>query len=400
MATPLDDGLSCPVCVEYFENPKQLTCGHTFCKNCLIKVYRSQACRELPCPMCRQVSLVPEGDVSTLPTNITVKGLVEDLQSATYTCTANCEASDRSPAMSYCQTCGEFMCQSCHDLHGKWKKNADHDVASADEIREGTMRIKQKCKKHPRDMQDNVCKTCMKRVCFKCRMLKCDKAGHEVFEDVEYMEIVRDNIKDLSRRAEAKLASIVKHAESVNEQKKKVEEAISACRFGIERAHYEAVLKLAEKRSALLRTCDSHKLAQLEKLDKIAEKDDELASILSNAHELVCNGMKDIGTGHMMKVHAAFCGKLDNLLKTDVLIYQMLPRSLHVRRCYNSFKNRSILILGKCRWSSGKQKYVSNSPNKIICVAQPPQWTGGWPLDFVWEESRFILPQASCSRQC
>ena len=147
MAAALDDGLSCPVCVEYFVDPKQLMCGHTFCENCLIKVYRSQACQELTCPMCRQVTLVPNGDVSKLPTNISVKGLVEDLKSAIYICTANCEAIDQSPAMSYCQTCGDFMCQSCLDMHRKWKKNADHDVVSVAKINAGEVRIKHKCKK-------------------------------------------------------------------------------------------------------------------------------------------------------------------------------------------------------------------------------------------------------------
>ena len=83
MATAMNEALSCPVCYEYLDDPKILTCGHTFCKKCLGDIYRSELSRQLPCPMCRHVTPVPEGDISKLPTNITVKSLVEDLKSAT-----------------------------------------------------------------------------------------------------------------------------------------------------------------------------------------------------------------------------------------------------------------------------------------------------------------------------
>ena len=83
MATSLAEGLSCPVCYEYLDDPKILTCGHTICKKCLDDIYRSELSRELTCPMCRHVTPVPRGKISKLPTNITVKSLVEDLKSAT-----------------------------------------------------------------------------------------------------------------------------------------------------------------------------------------------------------------------------------------------------------------------------------------------------------------------------
>ena len=283
MAAKIDVGLLCPVCLELFKDPKRISCGHTFCKNCVIKLYRSQACQELTCPMCLQVSLIPEGDVSTLPTNITVKRLAEDLKSATYTCTANCEASDKSPAISYCQTCEEFMCQSCHDLHGKWKKNVHHDVVGVDKIKMGEVRIKQKCKKHPNYMHEYVCKTCRKTVCFKCYILICEKAGHDVIEDVQYIRNVRDNVKRLSAKSELKMASIVEHAKAVNKQRRNVEEAILACQGEIEQAYDEVLATLEERKRVLLKNCHKQRSSLLDKLDKLEEKDTTLIESLSNA---------------------------------------------------------------------------------------------------------------------
>ena len=186
MATTMNEALSCPVCYEYLADPKILTCGHTICKICLEDIYRSESSRQLPCPMCRHVTPVPEGDISKLPTNITVRSLVEDLKSATQS--------------------------------------------------------------------------------------------------------------DLEKQAEIKIKILLEHADHVIQQKQKVKEAISACRGEIQKAHDEAVAKLAERKCALLRECDDCELELLEKLDKLVQKDDVLVSRISNARELKGNTFQDLGT--------------------------------------------------------------------------------------------------------
>ena len=84
MATSVAEALTCFACYQYLGlamgDPQILTCGHTFCKRCLEHIYRTEFGRQLPCPVCRQVTPVPEGDTSKLPTNITVKSLAEGLK--------------------------------------------------------------------------------------------------------------------------------------------------------------------------------------------------------------------------------------------------------------------------------------------------------------------------------
>ena len=186
MATAMTEALSCPVCYEYLNDPKILTCGHTICRKCLEDIYQSELSRQLTCPMCRHVTTVPEGNISKLPTNITLKSLVEDFKSATQS--------------------------------------------------------------------------------------------------------------DLEKQAEIKIQQLIEHAEYVNEQKQKVKEAISACRVDVQKAHDEAVAKLAERKDALLEECDNHESALLEKLDKLVQEDNELVSRISNAQELIGNNIRDLGT--------------------------------------------------------------------------------------------------------
>ena len=76
--------LECPICLNIFDDPKTLLCCHTACKGCLARLLASQPdASKLPCPVCRRVTDVPEGNVSKLQTSIALKSLVEDVKKST-----------------------------------------------------------------------------------------------------------------------------------------------------------------------------------------------------------------------------------------------------------------------------------------------------------------------------
>ncbi|KAM5332167.1 E3 ubiquitin-protein ligase TRIM4 isoform 1-T1 [Glossophaga mutica] len=54
-AEDLQEELSCPICLEYFQDPVSLECGHNFCRRCL-RYSLEQGGRSFPCPECRQLS--------------------------------------------------------------------------------------------------------------------------------------------------------------------------------------------------------------------------------------------------------------------------------------------------------------------------------------------------------
>ena len=82
--TTVPENLQCPLCFDLFEKATLLTCGHTFCKKCLVDYDKTQATSEfMSCPLCRKPTTMPREDrVRGLAANVTVNALVDDLKQA------------------------------------------------------------------------------------------------------------------------------------------------------------------------------------------------------------------------------------------------------------------------------------------------------------------------------
>ena len=76
----LNSEITCPVCQEFFQDPKILPCFHYYCKRCVLQL----AAREpFPCPECRKDTLLPPTGADGFPTAFFVnrlKSAVEKIQ--------------------------------------------------------------------------------------------------------------------------------------------------------------------------------------------------------------------------------------------------------------------------------------------------------------------------------
>lgn len=54
-ANDLQEELTCSICLEYFEDPVSIECGHNFCRGCLQRSWAPGG-GPFPCPECRQRS--------------------------------------------------------------------------------------------------------------------------------------------------------------------------------------------------------------------------------------------------------------------------------------------------------------------------------------------------------
>jgi hypothetical protein len=88
---------TCCICINLFEEPRLLPCGHSVCKNCLL------SCRQNKCPLCRKYflkeQLVPNNSISEIINKLIVK--------CTY-CGKNHEIGYKCKNIRY-----EFYCKNC-----------------------------------------------------------------------------------------------------------------------------------------------------------------------------------------------------------------------------------------------------------------------------------------------
>ncbi|XP_071507451.1 uncharacterized protein [Diadema antillarum] len=196
--------LECPICLTLFNQPKLLACSHTFCKDCLQRIFQTQPDQQtLTCPVCRNGTPLPSGDASKLQTNVPLSSLVDEVQTKNPTCTV-CEMDEKPPAVSYCQDCGKYMCDSCEKSHSTWNPFSTHSIEAMSEVLSGKVPLKRrrKCKKHPNDDEECFCTGCREYICCKCGMLEHLQEGHKLEEAAIHEEKLMKNIKELKERNE------------------------------------------------------------------------------------------------------------------------------------------------------------------------------------------------------
>ena len=172
MASVILEGVTCAVCLGFMQDPKHLDCGHTFCLKCLARICESTSHQYLSCPLCRHVTIISGGDISALPTNLMVKGLVADLKLSKLTSKFAKTATDHQPPGSL-----SLLKQLNHNFGAGANQNIDDTDNEHSKV---TGCWNKKCEKHPDHDLELYCETCQKGVCFICCFFVCEKDGHSV----------------------------------------------------------------------------------------------------------------------------------------------------------------------------------------------------------------------------
>jgi len=131
-ASVTTDLITCPICLEMFNNPKSLPCLHAFCLKCLEGYFKDKCPGdEILCPMCRKEFKVPAGGLDGLQHHFFVQRLVDIQKASTEESSeVSCEVcleesgggSAKIPtATTYCVDCSQKLCEQCSKPHRRMK---------------------------------------------------------------------------------------------------------------------------------------------------------------------------------------------------------------------------------------------------------------------------------------
>ncbi|XP_061433967.1 E3 ubiquitin/ISG15 ligase TRIM25-like [Lethenteron reissneri] len=176
-AENVDRELTCTICLDTFDCPSTLSCGHSFCLQCLEDAWKEADfyC----CPQCRKT--FPRRP--QLTRNVTLANLIEQLRvtetmaavSAAPAGVVFCEncPEGKTPAVKTCLKCDTSFCTEHLAPHLENKKFNDHVLVSPNvnpEVR--------KCKRHKEELKF-FCKQDLSLVCRDC-IITGDHTGHKL----------------------------------------------------------------------------------------------------------------------------------------------------------------------------------------------------------------------------
>ena len=147
-----EEQLNCSICLDTYTDPKLLQCFHVYCRQCLVPLVDrdQQGQLGITCPICRQVTLVPDRGVAGLQSAFHINRFLEikeslqrsenpavTLEEAAPTDVnpvkkaSHCFVHEDKELELYCETCGELICTRCALKGGKHHDHSYEELGQA-----------------------------------------------------------------------------------------------------------------------------------------------------------------------------------------------------------------------------------------------------------------------------
>ncbi|XP_072016322.1 E3 ubiquitin-protein ligase TRIM56-like [Amphiura filiformis] len=267
------------------EQPKALTCLHTFCFKCLKNVQHPPG--QITCPLCQDDSLLPKGGVDELQNNFFINQLKERKAirgTGEFKMICKCCKKDKVN-VARCVDCCGFICQDCADLHKTIDPLSNHKVYTIDELRSGEVDIskvwkEQRCHNHKNQILMFFCKTCGIPICMACGLYKHSRPEHDFIE----MEPAAEDHKKEMKGLLASCRDVAKRVDTAIKQDDKVKTELKSA---MDKASKDLLTAKEKAKEDFLKLLEDNYRANSEKLQKIAaERNTNIDSSKTNLSNL------------------------------------------------------------------------------------------------------------------
>ncbi|XP_065500272.1 tripartite motif-containing protein 5-like [Caloenas nicobarica] len=276
----LEEELTCPICLDIYSTPVSLSCGHSFCKQCV-----QQSCQLRPqgpfsCPLCHSQA----DPAMELQPNVQLRSIVEKFldaptQEEKEDCEMQCEDEDKSsgqedgvilcdsclqepqPAVKTCLTCEASLCRAHLSKHSTKSRLKDHVLV---EPCDAQVLAERRCPQHGK-LLECYCKTDSVCVCVMCCVASSHK-NHEItpLEDVfgQAQKVLPETLKTVQEHE----AALNQRITNLLKQEDKVEIEESLRRSRLESLFEQIQLQLENTKGEVLRDLRHNEEQQLSKI--------------------------------------------------------------------------------------------------------------------------------------
>ena len=199
--------LLCGACNKTINEPKILSCSHSFCKACVEKLATQDKGnvggegKKLNCPTCRSTTtLKPDENVAELPNHEFILKLLTAVGPNRNQDASVCSYCQKEPSFTICMECEMLLCHECLMIHERWPPMQCHIMLSIGEIinRDEQQQIgaeKLNCAQHKDALPKFYCETCKELICMKCMASVHTKPGHTCVAIHEIYRKQQDAVK-------------------------------------------------------------------------------------------------------------------------------------------------------------------------------------------------------------
>ena len=355
------DELTCSICFEVFESPRTLpTCLHTFCEECLFKVF-DLASRDLDpdylCPNCRQsVKRPPLGAsikdwVREFPVNHVINSLLgyykkmqeENLHAPKEISSQQCSSCDALETTQFCFTCHDFMCQKCIDLHNNFKATKHHKTVSVSGMENLEKHVIEMskctlCPVHHSKKLEFYCKSDKSTLCSVCATFDHRKCGDittiETFiresGSTEKVKTILNKLNDLKPKLKSHEIMLLKNKESVKKDLRKVIKTASD-------STNKAIIKLHDLEKKTIENCNA---LEKEITESINETVQSCKTLVPNIEELIAKLEVALKFGSDLQVFLAM-----DVIKTEVdSVFQLVAEKHGMAKIYEMKFNEAEIL--------------------------------------------------------
>ena len=411
--------LSCPLCLNRFDDPKVLPCLHTFCRRCLEDMVRRDRVGRLLCPTCKQdVSMAADTGIDCLPSNFFITNILDVVTShdEDYD-NGELEKESRSPRMcsscdegskatSQCKDCNEYLCDKCVRAHQRVRLTKDHFIVrfalestskplpSPSPIQPVSDRPPSFCDHHDHEVLRLYCDTCASPICRECTMSK--HLGHSFI----YLQDAVQNSKTITLKlladAKAGMKAIEESIQLTHAMAERVEVRAQAVATEVRSTTRRHMTALEERERDLLRRVEKIRQVKGKSLHFQIEDLKQGLHQLSQTVELVENTLKEGSDVDVLKTKDTIIENMQNMRylrgflqphEDDNILFTPPDTALHTAISQMGFISSSAFAPMSIATGDGLKRALRGKTASFVLYAKDHhgdnRLVGGDPVDAV-----------------
>ena len=321
----VDSLLECSICLQVYQDPRLLPCGHTFCLKCLQKLVnvRKDNLNQLPCSLCRNPWIVPADGLCNFPKNFIATDFITSL-SSTNQCGETGENEQHDKAEYFCLDCWEPLCYICCSFHKRTKATRNHTIkkisdVSRDDISQHKKQIISKCLAHKDQTISLYCTECKDVACTVCFAVSHTK--HDCIDiydaDKTFVDQINSSLNSLKASYELydiELKTIDKYMQAFIKQNRDMEidikQLFSALKTNIKLLFVNLAKKINKYEESILESVAAQNASEINELENKRQK---IAELLNNVNE-------NISTKEMLLTSSSTATERSNYIKLKVIL--------------------------------------------------------------------------------